>query len=175
MPELFGPGVAGQLAIRSQSLQTLDFIEQCINDGNRYMVGGYATIANGGTVDITMQTPDTTKWIHMIYRGELSGAATIDFYENVTGVSGGVALSMINKNRNSANVSGAVVLFNPSVTPGDKIDGFKYGSAGGRPGRIRKMILKQNTAYLWRIVSQAADNAFSFHGEWDEFIVENGV
>jgi hypothetical protein len=174
MPNLFGPGVAGQLAIRNQSMQVLDLIEQCINDGNRYMVGGYATIANGGTVDITMQTPDSTDLIHMLYRGELSGAATVDFYENATGISGGTALSMVNKNRNSANVSGAVVLFNPSATPGDRIDGFKYGSAGGNPSRIRKMILKRNTAYLWRIVSQVAGNDFNFHGEWDEFTLVNG-
>jgi hypothetical protein len=175
MPNLFGPGVPGQIAVRNQSLQILDFIEQCINDGNRYMVGGYATIASGGTVDITIQTPDTTKWIHILYRGELSSAATVDFYENVTDISGGIPLAMVNKNRNSDNASSAVVLFNPSVTPGDKIDGFKYGSAGGNPTRIRKMILKQNTAYLWRIVSQAADNSFSFHGEWDEFTVVNGT
>jgi hypothetical protein len=174
MPTLFGPGVAGQLAIRNQSLQILDFIEQCINEGNRYLVGGYATIASGGTVDITMQTPDTNKWIHMLYRGELSGAATIDFYENATGISGGTPLTMVNKNRNSVTASDAIVLFNPSATPGDRIDGFKYGSAGGNPTRVRKMILKQNTIYLWRIVSQAADNSFSFHGEWDEFILDNG-
>ena len=174
MPDLFGPGVAGQLAIRNQSMQTLGFIEQCVNDGNRYMVGGYATIASGGTVDITIQTPDTTKWIHILYRGELSTSAIISFYENVTNVSGGSALPMVNKNRNSANVSGAVVLINPTATLGDRVDGFKYGSAGGRPTR-RKMILKQNTTYMWRIVSQADDNSFSFHGEWDEFILENGT
>ncbi len=175
MAEMFGPGVAGKLAIRSQSMQVLDFTEQCINDGNRYMVGGHVTIASGGTVDITIQTPDTTKWVHILYRGELSTSATIDFYENVTSVSGGSALPMINKNRNSANVSGAVVLIGPASTLGDRIDGFKYGSAGGRPGRARKMILKQNTAYLWRIVSQAADNDLSFHGEWDEFILGNSA
>ena len=174
MPDLFGPGVAGQLAVRNQSMQVLDFIEQCINDGNRYMVGGYATIASGGTVDISFQTPDTTKWVHILYRGELSTSATIDFYENVTNVSGGSALPMINKNRNSANASGSMLLINPTSTLGDRIDGFKYGSAGGQPKRIRKMILKQNTTYLWRIVSQAADNSFSFHGEWDEFVLRNG-
>jgi len=174
MAELFGPGVAGQLAIRNQSMQVLDFIEQCINDGNRYMVGGFATIASGGTVDITIQTPDTAKWIHILYRGELSTSTTINFYEGVTNVSGGSALPVINKNRNSANVSGAVVLINPTATLGDRIDGFKYGAEGGQPGRKRKMVLKQNTTYLWRIVSQAADNSFSFHGEWDEFILENG-
>jgi hypothetical protein len=173
MPDLFGPGVAGKLAIRNQSMQILDFIDQCINDGNCYMVGGYTTIASGGTIDITMQTPDTTKWIHILYRGELSSSATIDFYENVTNVSGGSALPMINKNRNSANASGAVVLINPTSTLGDRIDGFKYGSDGGLPGRILKMTLKQNTTYLWRIVSQAADNSFSFHGVWGEFVLEN--
>lgn len=175
MPTLFGPGVAGQLAVRNQSLQILDFSEQCINDGNRYMVGGYATIASGGTVNITMQTPDANELIHIHYRGELSGAATVDFYEDATGVSGGTPLAMVNKNRNSDAVSGAVVLFNPAATPGDRIDGFKYGSAGGNPTRIRKMILKRNTAYLWRIVSQSADNSFNFHGEWDEFVLENGT
>lgn len=174
MPDLFGPGVAGKLAIRNQSLQMLDFIEQCINSGNRYLVAGYVTIANGGTVDFTLQTPDSLSWVHMFYSADVSGAITIDLYENVTGVSGGSALPMINKNRNSLSTSGAIVLINPSSTPGDLIDGFKYGSAGGSPGRDRKIILKQNTTYLWRLVSAEADNAVSFRGEWDEFIVENG-
>lgn len=175
MPDLFGPGVAGKLAIRNQSLQMLDFTEQCINAGNRYLVAGRITIANGGTVDFTLQTPDSTKWIHMLYSAEISGAITIDFYENVTNVSGGSALPMINKNRNSPNTSDAIVLINPSSTPGDLIDGFEYGSAGGSPRRDRKMVLKQNTTYLWRLISGEADNSLSFRGEWDEFIVENGA
>jgi hypothetical protein len=173
MPDLFGPGVAGKLATRNQSLQTLDFIEQCINDGNRYLVAGHITIANGGTVDFTLQTPDSTKWIHMFYSADISGAITIDFYEGATGVSGGSALPMINKNRNSTNVSGAIVLINPTATPGDRIDGFSYGPAGGEAKRNRKMILKQNTTYLWRLISGEADNELSFRGEWDEFVLEN--
>jgi hypothetical protein len=173
MPELFGPGVAGKLAIRNQSMQMLDFVEQCINDGNRYLVAGHVTIGNGGTVDFTLQTPDTTKWIHMFYSADVSGAITIEFYENVTNISGGSVLTMVNRNRNSANVSAAEVRINPNSTLGDLIDGFKYGSAGGNPGRIRKMILKQNTGYLWRLVSAEADNSVSFRGEWDEFVLEN--
>lgn len=175
MPDLFGPGVPGKLAIRNQSLQMLDFTEQCINDGNRYLVAGYITIANGGTVDFTLQTPGSLSWVHMFYSADVSGAITIDFYENVTNVSGGSALAMVNKNRNSANESGALVLINPTSTLGDRIDGFKYGSTGGSPGRDRKIILKQNTTYLWRLVSAEADNSVSFRGEWDEFVLENNV
>lgn len=175
MNDLFGPGVAGILAIRNQSLQMLDFIEQCINDGNRYLVAGHINIANGGTVDFALQTPDSTKWIHMLYGAQVSGSMTIDFYENVTNVSGGSALPMVNKNRNSANVSGAIVLINPSSTLGDLIDGFEYSSAGGEAKRDRKMILKQNTTYLWRLISGEDDNSLSFRGEWDEFVMENGT
>ncbi len=175
MPDLFGPGVAGKIAIRNQSMQMLDFTEQCINDGNRYLVAGHLSIANGGTIDFTLQTPDSTKQIHMLYSAQVSGAITIDFYENATGVSGGSALPIINKNRNSPNTSGAIVLINPTSTPGDLIDGFEYGSTGGEAKRNRKMILKQNTTYLWRLISGEADNSLSFRGEWDEFILENDV
>jgi hypothetical protein len=109
----------------------------------------------------------------MFYSADVSGAITIEFYENVTNISGGSVLTMVNRNRNSANVSAAEVRINPNSTLGDLIDGFKYGSAGGNPGRIRKMILKQNTGYLWRLVSAEADNSVSFRGEWDEFVLEN--
>jgi hypothetical protein len=168
MTTLFGPGVAGQLNIREGGLQMLETADQHIDDGNRYLVAGHVDLANGGTVDFSLQTPDSTKRIHMLYSADVSGATTIDFYENVTSVSGGSALAMINKNRNSSNTSDAVVLINPSSTLGDRIDGFKYGSAGGSPARFRKMILKQNTTYLWRLVSAEDNNFVSFRGEWSE-------
>lgn len=175
MSVLFGPGVAGHLRIRDGALQVLNRIDQLIDDGNRYYVTGYATVANGGTVDIALTTPDTSKWLHFITDVLVSDAMTIDLYENVTNISGGTELVPKNKNRNSANTSDAIIKVNPTSTLGDIIDGVAFGSPGGEARRIHKLILKQDTTYMWRLVSQADGNVVSYSGEWGEYVMENSI
>jgi hypothetical protein len=119
-------------------------------------------LGNGGTIDFVVTTPNTTTHAHM--------------YEGVTGITGGTALTPRNNNRNSADSSVLTVKVNPSVTAGTVVvDGYKFGAnlsgqnrMGGSGGRTSEIILKQNTSYLWRIVSSSADNIISYIGDWYE-------
>lgn len=175
----YGPGEIGVLKTdtATSTLQTIDYAHHEAHAGSHYYVSGYSTLGSGGTISFSVTTPDTTKWAHMLFNIAGSDVTTVTVYEGATGISGGTAIVPINNNRNSSNTSGLTVTVNPTVTAGTVIiDSYLFGdtgggnaaSAGGIAFRGDELILKQNTAYLWRIVSGAADNRVSYRGHWYE-------
>jgi hypothetical protein len=175
----YGPGVSGQLKVDSSTgaLEVIDYSHHEIHGGSHYYIGGHTDLDNGSTIEWTVTTPDSTKWAHMTFSISGSDVVTVDVYENTADIVGGTAVTPINNNRNSSKTSILTVKVNPtSVTAGDLIDGFKFGSSGGGnaasigggESRENELVLKQNTSYLWRVVSGADGNFISYHAGWYE-------
>ena len=175
----YGPGEPTTIKVdaSTDTMQTIDYAHHEVHSGSHYYVSGHTTLVSGGTIQFTLQTPDTTKEAHMLFNISASDVTTVTVYEGSTGISGGTAIVPFNNNRNSANTSGLTVTVNPAVTSGTAIiDAYSFGSTGGgnapsiggSASRDDEIILKHNTTYLWRIVSGATDNIVSYRGNWYE-------
>jgi len=143
-----------------------------IHEGDHYYVAGYETEALNGTIEFVVTTPDTTKWAHLLFTIQGSDKIQVDVYEGTTGVTGGAATTPINNNRNSSNTSGLTLVKDPaSITDdGTVIAGYSVGAlkTTGEVKRTHELVLKQNTAYLFRATSLANSNIISYEGTWYE-------
>lgn len=178
MTTRIGAGYSGyQLSDNvSRGMLVVNLAEHKVHDGEHFFIQDYTTLGDGGTLDFSIETPNSVEWIHMLFEIDGTKATTIDVYEGGT-ATGGTAVTAYNNNRNSSGTSSATILANPTWNGGTKIIGVKFGtsgsplaSGGGSARRENELILKQNTTYLWRIVSGASDNDIGYRGEWFEHV-----
>lgn len=180
-----GKTVIPKLDPATESFQVVDYEHHEIHAGSHYFIAEVTTLANNAVYDLQFTTPDSAKWIHFVF--ELAPNAEIEWYiyENVTVNQVGTTITPINNNRNSSNTSGATVagIMNTSVSNANidtAIAGattLAHGIAGagrtaGLVTRGREIILKQNTAYSFRAVGNAAADV-SFEVEWYEHTDNN--
>ncbi len=161
----------------TETLQGIDYEHHEIHAGSHYFIADYAlNQASGAVINLTVQTPDTAAWAHMIFEIGSSAGARIEIYEGTTGISAGAVLTPRNNHRNSTNTSGLTILQNPTiVSDGTRIAGFLAGGSK-QPGiaeRSRELVLKQNTTYLFRITSLAVSNDIAWAAEWYEHTNKN--
>lgn len=148
-----------------------------IHDGNSFVVSEQVQLADAGTREYRIATPNTTRWAHMIVVIDGSLDTTVEIYETTTKTAG-TAMTARNRNRNSANAATTTI----THTPGGAGDGTliwttrfgndsgpagKGGTGGGSRG-VDEWVLKQNTAYLIRITSNSADNNVATQFDWYE-------
>jgi hypothetical protein len=149
----------------THSLQVLSYEHHEVHSGSHYEVRINKDIPNGGTYNIAFTTPDTLKWIHMIFGVSTELQAGILLYENITSFTGGTAVTPINNNRNSANTSGLVDMefdttptLGTPTTLGDMVLGSGR-AIGGEARGSAEFVLKQNTTYLMAITNQSGSAA----------------
>lgn len=148
---------------------TVEYEHHEIHDGNHYVINAVVDLAINEVFDIQLATPDTTTWLHLVFRLQCESETAWHLYENVTIATAGAAVTPVNNNRNSANTSAATVgtITNASTVAADAdtdpaaatllASGIVgAGRNSGEDGRERELILKQNTAYSLRIVASAA-------------------
>ena len=160
----------------NNSLVTIDQTHHRIHEGKHFFVAGYTTLASGGLVVFTTQTPDSAKRIHMGFNIEGTATTNVKVYEGATISSGtGTLATPINNDRNSSTTSVLNVRFLPTITgSGTLIEAIAFGHtgkfnlAGGAAAREEEIILKQNEIYMWRIESAGDDNIISYKGFWYE-------
>lgn len=156
----------------TNAIKTIDYEHHTIHEDKHFFIVGYQfSVGQGDTIDFVVTTPDTLEWAHMIFRYVASAGATLQVYEDSSGVVGGSATTPINNNRNSNNTSSLSVVKDPtSVTAGTLIYSCTVGatSSQGFIGRSEEIILKQNTVYLFRLTSEYGTNVISFNGQWYE-------
>jgi hypothetical protein len=144
------------------ALNTIDYAHHEIHSGSFYSAGTITDLASGGTVQIMMTTPNTTKWLHLLGLVEVESESLVKWYENPTSPSAGAALPAMNHNRNSSNVAGGSVAGTVGVfsgTPGDLLFQYAMGSGRGVGGEIREInewVLKQNEQYILEVVNNAS-------------------
>ena len=158
-------------------LPIINSVHHKVHEGCHFSVSGFETLASNGSAVFGIVTPNSTKWLHMLYDVEGTTQTEFYIYENPTFTSGTVKTAM-NSNRNSVKTASILIYYNPTITAlGDLIYSRSSGVAGATPSKATtesnfqredELILKQNTKYVFKIISKANDNIISYHGKWYE-------
>lgn len=160
--------------LSTRAFVTIDYAHHEVHGGSLYRAGVQKDVANGGTAIFGITTPDTTKWLHFRPEVDVEAEAHIQLVENPDAMTGGSSITPRNANRNSANVSGATVVVDPSVTVGGGmvlgnvvIGSGKSTGGGAAPGH--EWILKQNTKYALIVTNHTTgDNEVNIKCVWYE-------
>jgi len=142
---------------------TVDYPHHEIHSGSAYYASDVQSISTT-TYKWGITTPNTTKWLHMIFNAQGTGEMLLTVIEDPATYSGGSAWASINANRNSGNASGAVLLRGITSTGGTTIYTVRTGdTAGGtgahtsgEAGTRPELILRQNEQYVFQIQTFAA-------------------
>jgi hypothetical protein len=168
-PELLWIGAVSQ---STGAVKMLDYAHHEIHAGSHFTTHAEATLASDATLSISITTPNTTKWAHMVVRARSSGEANIDFLEAST-YSAGSALTAQNRNRNSANTTTLTAIVK-DATNDDTGSSFymeHFGSGqvvGGTSRGDQEWVLKQNTKYSFLLTSEANSNDCEIILDWYE-------
>ena len=165
----------------THAMTTITYFHKEIHAGEHYFVAGHTALAEDAKLDFIVTTPNTAKHAHMFFSLKSTASMTFEVREAIAEDNDGVSVTPINNNRNSANTSALVIKTNGTITElGTLIESFKVGTAGvanfqksGAGERESEIILKQNTKYLFRILSNADANIISYRGEWYEHTALN--
>jgi hypothetical protein len=167
----------------TNSIQTIDYAHHEIHGGSSFFVC-YSTADLGGMttpadmIQLSFATPDTTKWLHMMFVAKSGGAALFTVTEAPTG---GLAtptgtLAVLNCNRNltatastilsAAGGTPALVSYDGTVATGGTVLWSEYvgqgnATAGYTGGRF-EIILKRNTVYAVSLLDTTAITATLF-------------
>lgn len=162
---------------------TEDRTHKRIHDGHSFMTHhNDSALASASTINVYFKT-DASQLVHILYNVIGSDAFDFEILEapTVTSNTGTNAHPVYNKNRNSATVS--TVLDNATSPAGDKVgldvtvtaDGtiinsevFGNNKGGGDFSLIREIVLKLNTAYVFRLTSRSAGNRCHINLDWYE-------
>jgi len=169
-----------------------------IHEGDAFSANYEQSVSDTGNQSvIAFNTPDTTKWIHMVMTGHVTSIARISVAEITSiDVDEGTQLTIYNRNRNSANESvvtsietvpvankatsyTAAQVAGANITETTRLDsvvigspgvgGSGSGSGGGSAGGRFEFILKQNTQYAFIIESlDDSDNTHTVDMNWYE-------
>ena len=162
----------------TRTLQMIDYAHHEVHEGNGYSVSvEFADLDTGINGDLYFKTPNSAVWDHIIAAFYTSAAAKFYLREAPTITASGTLLTSYNQDRNSSNTTSVVARSSPTITAGGSgtlIDrargggGIGAGRFGGSTVGRSEWILKQNTIYLFRIVSEADNNKAMIELKWYE-------
>ena len=177
--------IAGKSGIdaATESIQIIDYDHHEIHSGSHFFYENFTTLGSGATIDLCFQTPNTTKWSHLVFVLSSTLGSQVQIYEDSTITWDGTDLTAANNNRNSGTTSSWVNFqSNPTVTsigtllPASAQLGSATNPNNGLPGaggRDRELILKQNSSYTIRLTSLNNSNVLTYLFEWYEHINKN--
>jgi len=163
----------------THSLATIDHVHHEIHEGDHYYIEGHTTLndSNNTILRVKLVTPNTAKWVHLLWSISSSGVLEATLHEGATGgMADGSGVTPLNSNRNSSSTSGVVLTSGVGAadTAGTLISNAKWGSTGfksqvgGGASRDDEIILKQNTTYLRTFTSSSEVNIVQFKAAWYE-------
>ncbi len=144
----------------SYALNAISYEHHEIHSGSSYHVDLSTANLGGETGDqlqLSFTTPNTTKWLHMVAQSYGSGQHLFTMREAPTGgLTGGTAVTPLNRNRNSIKTSIVTDMKNGASagTGGTILTSQDLGQGSGNEGTSRgitEWILKQNTVYAFRV------------------------
>jgi hypothetical protein len=156
---------------------TIDYGHHEVHGGSAYWCANNATLGNGEINTVSITTPDTEKWAHLLLEITASATATFDVLEDVTSLAGGTSFTPLNFNRNSNNTSGMTCTVGDTpgtdaITPtgGTSIWVETLGTRGITHTRdnAAELILSQDSIYLFRITNGASANNCTILLTWYE-------
>ncbi len=160
---------------------TIDYVHHEVHSGSSFTCHFNNEVTNTGEMTgIAFNTPNTTKWMHLIAHAYASGSSYFAAYEaSDLDVDEGTDLAIYNRNRNSAAAStvssvetspeaGKATSYLEAQLSGATLDTTteimrKYiGSSGksdygGEASHADEFVLKQNTQYCFVLVSLTDD------------------
>lgn len=155
-------------------LTTTDMDFARLYDGVAYNLNVEYILNNGQTVDHSFQTPNTSAVICAMFKTYSADRSEVQIWEAPTITTYAFSWTPKNRNRISSNTS-AVVFQTITTTASAGTFLFKesnYGSGisvNQSPiNRSSWFVLDQNTEYLFRIISHAANNLHTFQINWYE-------
>jgi hypothetical protein len=157
------------------ALNTVDYEHHEIHSGSSFAAHYIQDVAGSGTINVTITTPNTTRWAHMLWVVGTELEAELRFYEGST-ITGGGTITPYNRNRNSSTTATCSVRGTPTVgTVGTLIfaDHLGGGSAsarfGGENRGVNEWVLKQNTTYTVQLVNMTGNaNYMAVALDWYE-------
>lgn len=157
----------------TRHLATITHVHHTIHEGNHFFVRDFVDLGNGATRDMLLITPNTAKLVHLIIAIEHELEGSVKIYEGTVTSADGIAITTINRNRNSSGTPGLVVTHTPTVSSaGTLLEQDQKGSAKkfGAEGRdAEELLLKRNTKYLLRMTNETANNnLFNWTLDWYE-------
>lgn len=138
-----------------------------VHRGEYYMCSRFSgDVDTANPIYLHLLTPDTALRAHFIGAADAGAAGRVQLFENPTIGANGVALTVVNANRNSANTSAIQAFHSPVVSSDGTILMDRYVGGGTNPasfvgGSLRsdaEIVLKQNEDYLIKFTPDA-DNA----------------
>ena len=148
-------------------MPTITYEHHEVHSGSHYCISITDTdLDTAETNGIVLITTNSTKWVHMLFSADDTVAATLSIYEGIIQTNLGAAITPINSDRNSTNLSDTK-LYQGSTTVitnfGTVVKRTLIGTnnplnrqGGGTRGE-NEYILKQNTAYAI-LIEGNADN-----------------
>ena len=113
----------------TNALESIDYAHHEVHSGSSFACHFNNDVTNIGEMTaIAFNTPDTTKWPHLIIEAGSTGACYVALYENTSiDVDEGTQLTIYNRNRNSATA--ATILSIETVPVVNKATSFNEGQA----------------------------------------------
>ena len=96
----------------TRCMTTIEYEHHEIHSGSNYFVSGYIDLAINHVLQMTFATPDTTKWLHWLWKIDTENETLWQVYEGGT-INNALAntMTIFNSNRNSSNTSGATLKY----------------------------------------------------------------
>lgn len=169
---------------KADALNTIAQGHHEIHEGDHYGIEVTASLNAAQAIEILFTTPASGgKELHLTWSAFSAGGAHIELHEAVGYTSGGTAATPVNNNRNSTNTSAATGARTGTpagalvYTAGTIIHGPQYLSSGqiasGGDRRENEFVLKYNTTYVLRVVSDVASIRCWLEAMWYEHTPSN--
>ncbi len=146
----------------TNALIIIDYEHHEIHAGSSFTVIESTELGNGATFDVLIQTPDTTKWAHLVWEIEHELETQFQFYSDTVYTDNGTAINAFNRDANSSKVSTTLVYHTPTIGGVGNLTATIVSGSGKKSGGgdrlANEFILKQDCAYLIRITNLTANN-----------------
>lgn len=167
----------------THALEVINYEHHEVHSGSSFMANYSNDVTNIGEMTvIAFNTPNTTKWAHLVFSADATAGATFALYEAPSiDPDEGTQLTIYNRNRNSSTASTVTSIetvpvvnkatsFNETqaasanITTTTRLVYHIIGSGGNQPtaGQTRgqtEFVLKQNTQYAVVMSSLTNDDA----------------
>lgn len=168
-------GYVGRIDAMSGSRQIVESSHAKIHEGYSFHASKYLTLGNDVTYDVILATTVGPSISHLLTSILCNEVTEIIFYEGPT-FTAGTGLTPVNRNRSSANASGATVTYGVAVSAVGTELSAQSGGGKHTPSEIfarNEWPLAPSTDYLLRIVSRGSTNVVTWIFDWYEHTPSN--
>lgn len=149
----------------SNTLVVTDYSLYGIHEGDAFTFTKIGTsVAKGGSLNITVNTPSTDVFVHLLFEGSATNTSRIILYENSVNTSSGTQVWAINRKRDDVVNMTSTIYLNQIISGGNILAEYYFGinGRGGAVGRdLTEWVLNKSTQYSLSIISDGNNNDLS--------------